>query len=152
MVMLLTLPYQLGGYKLKTPMLNGRATPTRAAKSSSSKTFYACDLYWPDANVAAEYDSDAYHTGPKRIASDSKRRNSLASMGINTITVTNHQLRSTVEFEKIAKQLAKHLGKRLQFKNPGFIKARNGLRNLLLQTPGKTLHPFLQVESSDLAD
>lgn len=136
LVMLLTLPYKLGGYGFPYPKLNSRITPAKAAKGSANKAFYSCDLFWPDKALAVEYDSDAYHTGPERIASDSKRRNSLTSMGIQVITVTNQQIRNTEEFNKVAKQLATGLEKRLQFKNPGFTEARNALRSALLSADG----------------
>lgn len=132
LVMLLILPYRLGGYGLPIPELNSRITPAKTIKRSSSKAFYSCDLFWPDVDLVAEYDSDSYHTGAERIASDSKRRNAITSAGILVITVTNQQIRSIVEFEKVAKLLAINMDKQLRYKNPGFLEAQRKLRGLLL--------------------
>jgi len=132
LVMLLTLPYKLGGYCLPMPEMNARIRPAKSAKKSASKSYYSCDLFWPDLNVAAEYDSDAHHTGAERIASDSKRRNTLASIGIVVITVTKQQIKSVVETEKAASLLASNMGKRLRNnENPKFLGARHELRRLL---------------------
>jgi very-short-patch-repair endonuclease len=129
---LLVLPYRLGGYGFAPPELNARIVPAKSARRSASKSSYRCDLFWPDYDVAVEYDSDQFHTGPSRIASDSKRRNTLSSIGIVTITVTNQQIHSIVEFEKVARQLASSINRRLQFKNPDFFKAQQQLRRQLL--------------------
>jgi hypothetical protein len=131
LTMLLTLPYKLGGYGLPMPELNSTITPARSAKRSADKSHYRCDLLWPDYLLAAEYDSDQFHTGADRIASDSKRRNLLSSVGVLTITITREQIKDAVEFEKAVRLLASNLGKRLQFKNPPFVTRRKELRRLL---------------------
>jgi len=132
LVMFLSLPCKLGGYGLPMPELNARIDPVKAAKKSASKDYYFCDLYWPDANVPVEYDSDTHHTGAERIASDNKRRNSLTVAGVNVITVTNQLIRNRKELEKVAKQLAAITGKRLRTStNPKFFEAQNELRTLL---------------------
>lgn len=129
---LLTLPYNLGGYGLPMPKLNARIVPKGAAKLSSSKRSYYCDLYWPEYMLAVEYDSDTYHTGAERIASDSKRRNALSKLGIVVITVTNQQISNSVEFEKDAKQIASSMGKQLRHKRtPGFRDTQHQLRKVL---------------------
>jgi len=132
LVMLLSLPYKYGGYGLPMPELNSHIIPLKSAKRSSSKSYYSCDLYWPELNLAAEYDSDQFHTGGDRIANDSKRRNALAAIGVVVITITNQQIRSIVEFEKAARSLAINMDRQLRYKNPGFAVAQRGLRSLLL--------------------
>jgi very-short-patch-repair endonuclease len=129
--MMLTLPYALGGYGLRMPILNHRIDVSDRAKKAASKTFYVCDLYWPDANVAVEYDSDAFHTGAQRIANDSKRRNALIFMGVQVVVVTRQQIYNSVEFNKVVRLLAKNLSKQLRYKNPGFANKHLELRKLL---------------------
>ena len=130
--LLLALPYKYGGYGFPKPELNAKVMPTKAAKEMSSKKFFRCDLFWPEHNVAVEYESDLIHLTPQKIASDSMKRNSLIAMGITVITVTNKQIVSTVEFERVAKQLAVSLGRRLRNgENRGFINARRELRSVL---------------------
>ena len=79
-----------------------------------SKKTFKCDLYWPQAKLAVEYDSDAFHTGADRIASDAQRRNSLEHLGINVITVTNRQISNFTELDRTAYQIARRLGKRIR--------------------------------------
>jgi len=130
--LLFTLPYRYGGYGFPQPQLNAKIMPTKAAKGTSSKQFFRCDLYWPECDVAVEYESDLIHLTPEQIASDSMRRNSLIAMGKTVIAVTNKQTLSTVEFEMVAKQLAVSLGRRLRNdESSEFIKAHKELRSTL---------------------
>jgi len=129
--MLLTLPYRLGGFGLPKPELNARIVPKKADLRTAGKEFYICDLFWPDKDVVAEYDSNQYHTGSAHIADDSKKRNALKAMGITVITATTQQVYDSNEFEKVARVIAKCLGKRLVYKNPGFAAAHKELRSIL---------------------
>ncbi|MCL1896470.1 MAG: endonuclease domain-containing protein [Clostridiales bacterium] len=133
--MLLTLPQKLGGYGLPTPELNKRIDTPYAAKNSAVpvKEYYVCDLFWPEAKLAVEYDNDLYHTGADRIAKDSNKRLDLKARGITVITVTNIQIRSAIGFDRIAKTIAGALHKRLQYANSQqFQKAKRELRRILL--------------------
>ena len=132
LVMLLTLPHKLGGYGLPAPELNKRVDIGKAALQRPGGAYYKCDLFWPEANLAVEYDSNLYHTGKDRIAGDSKRRLDLTEIGVTVVTVTSGQVRNVIEFEKLAKLIAKKLGKQLRLENPKFAKARSELRELLL--------------------
>jgi len=129
--MLLTLPYQLGGFGLPKPKLNARIVPGKADRRTTNKEFYICDLFWPDKGIAVEYDSNQFHTASTHIAEDSKKRNSLKSMGIEVITVTTQQIYDNNEFEMAARVIAKCIGKRLVYKNPGFTAAHDDLRRVL---------------------
>ena len=133
--MMLTLPYWYGGYGFPLPVMNAKIKPAGAAKQSSSKEFYYCDLFWDDFSLSVEYDSDEYHTGSTRIAQDSMKRNSLISVDVTTVTITRMQLNSMAGFEKIAKQLSIYMEKRLQYKEPQFFKAQRKLRDSLGITP-----------------
>ena len=130
--MLLTLPNKLGGFGLQGAELNRRINPKNNAKQRAKGEYYVCDIFWPEANLAIEYDSDTYHTGADRIASDSKKRLNLASYGITVITVTRIQIRNIKEFETLAKLIAKKLGRQFRQKNPQFLNIHRELRNLLL--------------------
>jgi len=136
---LLTLPYRLGGFGLPKPKMNARVDPRKSDRRTGQqaglrqpgKGYYVCDLFWPDEKVAVEYDSNLFHTGSAHITEDSKKRNALKAMGIGVITVTTQQIYDKREFETVARSLAKDLGKRLVYKNPGFDVAHNELRRLL---------------------
>ena len=134
--MLLTLPYKLGGYGLPAPELNKRIDIKNSGKYSgklkAGKSYYVCDLFWAKEKLAIEYDSDIYHTGADRIASDSEKRLILAMLGITVVTVTNKQIRNRLEFENLVKLIAGKLHKRLWYKKPQFLIAERELRDLLL--------------------
>jgi len=130
--MLLTLPHKIGGYGLPAPELNKRVYIKNAANSRSGKPYYLCDLFWPKAKLAVEYDSDSYHTGADRIASDSAKRFALDELGIHVITLTSRQIRNPAVFERITKQIARKLGKRLRYSNQQFKIVNRELRDLLL--------------------
>ena len=132
LAILLTLPYKLGGFGMPKPELNVRIALTKTAEKVAGKKFYVCDLFWPDRNIAVEYDSDSFHAGQKQIADDSKKRNTLTIMGIKVLSITTQQLFSPIDFERAAGAIANCIGKRLVYKNPGFMRANNSLREQLL--------------------
>ena len=132
LAILLTFPNTLGGYNLILPQLNHRVVPVKTEKLTASKSFYVCDLFWPEYKLAVEYDSDFYHANSKKIASDAKKRLALTSMNITVLTATKDQVYSTTDLEKVAKAIAKHLGKRLWHMNkPDFAVIHNDLRKQL---------------------
>ena len=132
LVILLCLPYKMGGFKLAPPILNQRIEVGSHARKVATKQHYRCDLYWPEARLALEYDSDAEHLGSRKASDDSSRRNALDALGINVITVTTRQIASCEDMRKIAINVARHLGKRLQFQEPSFSLANLRLRTELL--------------------
>jgi len=129
--MLLTLPYQLGGFGLPKPELNARIVPRKADRRITNKEFYICDLFWPDKGIAVEYNSNQFHTGSTHITDDAKKSNTLTAMGVLVIPVTAQQIFDNYEFERVARVIAKRLGKRLVYKNPGFAAAHDNLRDIL---------------------
>jgi very-short-patch-repair endonuclease len=131
LTMLLCLPYKLGGFGFKLPELNYRIDISKTHRSTASKSHYYCDLFWPAPKLAVEYDSDQFHTESEQIASDAKRRNALESQGITVITVTRQQVNAVVEFNKVGALISKHLGKRIQYLDPGFTRAHRALRKTL---------------------
>ncbi|MCL2826695.1 MAG: endonuclease domain-containing protein, partial [Eggerthellaceae bacterium] len=132
LTMLLSLPYRLGGYNLPMPELNDNIDPSKRARRSASQSSFACDLCWPEANLVAEYDSDMFHEGPRRISKDSKRRNTLIATGLQVITITKDEVYVINEFEKLAELLAVNLGVRLRYNEyPKFSAKRLELRKAL---------------------
>ena len=89
--------YGLGGLRLNYP-LEIPVHLRRAAGRSSVR----CDLYYPAAQVAVEYDSDRYHQAENHIASDSKRRTALELMGVHVISLTRTQLMDLDAMDAVA--------------------------------------------------
>ena len=131
LVIQLSLPSGLGGYGLALPNMNVRINLPRPARLELGKAFLVCDLFWPEHRIAAEYDSDLYHTGPQRIADDSRRRNYLTSIGIKTIIVTNQQIGDVTSLDAVIKVLASNMGIRIRNRNRKFATARQELRRQL---------------------
>ncbi|MDR2956650.1 MAG: hypothetical protein LBU61_00525 [Coriobacteriales bacterium] len=132
LAMLLCLPYKLGGYGLPLPELNYHVYPGKAVRGSLDRSFYSCDLYWPEHKLAVEYDSDQFHSATEHIASDSRKRTALAMLGVDVVTVTRTQVRSFVQLENVAKVLAAKMGRQLRMKIPKFSQTRHKLRSQLL--------------------
>jgi len=132
LAMFMVLPYMLGGFGFTKPELNKRINLTKNTRKFFQQDYYVCDLFWPDKKVAVEYDSDQNHTGSERIARDSKRRNALATMGIQVVSVTRQQLYNRAELENAARTVAKHSKRRLFSKKNNFIAAHRELRIQLL--------------------
>ena len=130
-VLLLCLPLSLGGYGFPVPVLNYRINVGKSASRLAEKSYYACDVCWPEAMVAVEYDSTMWHTGASRITHDSKRRNALISMGIEVMTLTAGQVFEYFAFDWFAHQLAKRMGYRLRVGPHDCDVRRKNLRALL---------------------
>lgn len=128
----LSLPCLIGGYGLPKPEMNYELRLNPAQRASARRSACVCDLYWPDSRLCVEYDSDMFHTGADRIARDAARRNALADMGVDEITVTKRQLFDDREFNGVAHQIARKLGKRLRYDDVKFIRKFTALRQELL--------------------
>ncbi|MGI6106112.1 MAG: hypothetical protein ACOYD7_08030 [Raoultibacter sp.] len=87
LAMLLSLPYRLGGYGFEKLILNHPIQTTELTCGVLLPKTYICDLFWPDAGLAIEYDSDQYHTKSDQIAHDSIKRTDLGVVGIKVISV-----------------------------------------------------------------
>lgn len=131
--MLLCLPYRLGGYGLDRPLLNHRIDVPCSLRRMASKSYCVCDLHWPEAKLAVEYDSGLWHDGSDDFVRDSKRRNTLIALGLTVVTMTAHQVLDGGELNKAAHLLAQITGKRLRYRDPDFTRAHLALRAELLQ-------------------
>jgi len=131
--MLVSLPYKHGGYSLPKPELNYLIPTVETAREPYAKTYRYCDLYWPQAGIAVEYDSDMYHTGATRIARDSIRRNALIDADVIVLTMTSQQLYNWQELENTVRQVANKLGRRIRTAtNRDFSQKHYELRKQLL--------------------
>lgn len=122
---LLTLPLRLGGFGLSGARLNHRI-------DFADGSFCVCDMYWPQGRIAIEYDSDMYHSGPERIARDSRRRARLNEAGVQVISLTNAQVHNADDMKRVAVIVAKALGKRVKVGSFDMTPERRGLRRGLL--------------------
>ncbi len=121
-----------GGYGLPLPNMNYRIEVRGEARKMTSRRYFLCDLYWPEAKLDVEYDSDAFHLGSANLASDAERRNTLVALGIQTITVTRGQMRDADLFDDAARSVARVLGVRLRAERYNWAARRFELRRNVL--------------------
>ena len=133
LAMLLTLPYALGGYGIAQPCLNYRVEIPKTAKSKVDRAFYVLDICWPEAKFCLEYDSAQYHLDSVQQEADARKRNALEALGYAVFTVSSGQVSDSGSFNRVAKQVAYHLGKRLRYKDPEFTRRHLALREALMR-------------------
>lgn len=131
--LLLSMPVRLGGCGLPPAQLNYRIETNASGGIDPAKRYRLCDLYWPDRQVAVEYDSDAFHTGAEKIASDSIRRAALSTRGISVVTVTGAQLRSPMMTDQLVVALCRKLGVRKRACAKDWSQQRESLRKSLFE-------------------
>jgi len=133
LTMLLALPNLLGGYALPMPELNAEVVPPKSVRKSLSQSAYFCDLYWREAEIAVEYDSDKHHLGSGDIAKDAIKRAALALSDTFVITLTKRQVYSSAELERVVRLIAKSIGYRLRYREClKFTDTHQYLREVLL--------------------
>lgn len=130
-VLLFCLPPRLGGYGLPRPVMNGRASLKKQACRKPSDRRYRCDLLWPAADIAVEYDSFLHHGSRAKMADDARRRNDLLARGTTVVSITGRTVWNLIELDEIARLLARRMGKRLSTNGVGWRKAQHELHGML---------------------
>lgn len=120
MHMVLNMPAQLGGFGLKGISANDPIAPSRRAQRISERRTLIPDLCWAEAKLAVEYDSNAEHLTPQQVARDARKRLALEADGYRVITVTTSQLASSRSMEEIAREISRHLHRRLRIRSTKF--------------------------------
>lgn len=106
LALMLALPKSVGGYGLPKPQMN-RIVPVDA----ETGRVRVADLFWPEAQVAVEYDSDAFHAKGEKLRLDALRRNQLESCSVTVLTATAQHLSSLAALDELAGQIARGLGR-----------------------------------------
>lgn len=113
-IMLLCLPYRLGGYGLPLPVLNQALSLPVNRKQLTARDNHRCDLYWPAFGVVLEYEGKKGHTAIASVDRDSRRDNALAGNRALVIKVTQQQLYDVDAFDLVARQLMGIMHRRLR--------------------------------------
>lgn len=134
LAMRLGLPYHRGGFNLGMPEMNPRIELDETAKLISGKNYLECDLYYPQARLAIEYESTAFHgnVSATKNRQDSARRAALEHLGIKVLTLTDVQSLNERDLSLFAAHVAKLLGKRLRPTCEGYPDRKYKLRISLL--------------------
>ena len=111
LALMLTLPPEMGGFGLPRPELNVDFDANGMTVSGAQENVYP-DLYWEDADLVLEYDSDEFHgkAGPKKWAEDAARANALTAAGYRVMRATGETVTSLVQLGLLARQLSVALG------------------------------------------
>lgn len=131
---MMTLPLHSGGFGLPKPQMNASVSlPQDVRKLLDSTQSIRFDLYWPEGNVALEYDSDHWHSDEARAIRDKNRQIVAGALGIDVIPVTSAALHNVAAMESIAVRVAAKLG-RWMSRTPGrqILQRRERLFRLLL--------------------
>jgi hypothetical protein len=112
LVLMLTLPVELGGFGLPRPELNGEIPLEQAFLDLVSQEAFFADLLWADEQLIVEYYGwkDHFGAGPTKVGRDAARANSLTSLGWTVLHVTYEQVRSVAGISLLARQVAHALG------------------------------------------
>ncbi|MBO7701888.1 MAG: hypothetical protein J6S36_03145, partial [Eggerthellaceae bacterium] len=134
-------PRLRGGYGFPLAELNPEIPLTDEAAAIAHRPVVYPDELWRKEKVSLEYDSTLHHERAEDRTRDSLKRNALACMGYNVITVTPSQLKSVSEFHGIAIELARHLGIRMRPDTPKIQQKRFELNEAIRERMRKDTTP-----------
>ena len=135
--MQLSLPFSLGGYAIKKPLMNESIELSRSAALVAKKSICRADLLWrgesPADSLIIEHQGEFDHMDSDRFNDDRARINALKMMGYTAFELTWLQVSDPYAFEQIAIKVAKWVGQRVRSSNRGLTDARRALRDTLAQ-------------------
>ncbi|MDE8702837.1 hypothetical protein PZH32_07640 [Adlercreutzia equolifaciens] len=120
LAVLLGADHRYGGFHLPDLEVNRRMTPGSKAQAIASQGSITPDLVHRATKLAIEYDSNSEHLTPRQIAKDARRRLALEAQGYKVITVTARQLGNRFDMQRIATEVARHLGRELRPQGKNF--------------------------------
>jgi len=126
--LLLTLSRHWGGYAVPAPVFN----PKVVVKTARGVESRYPDLYWHDASIDVEYQSDFAHTGAWKRYKDSKRHIQLTVNKITVLPLTKIQVEDASDFHEFALGLRKLLRMRNRRFDRSWEVRRDELRRSLL--------------------
>lgn len=129
--MWLTLPYRLGGYCLRKPLMNHEVPLDPRAMRIAQRTKCFLDMGYIDPMLDIEHHGKHDHSSYEDRTSDRARVNALKEMGFEVIELTNDQVNDIIAFDYIVQRIAKILGKRIRKEHLGVTPARLALRKEL---------------------
>lgn len=110
--MLVHLPRSLGGLGVSAPQLDARIpAPDEAARIIGSRHF-APNLFWPELNVAVEYDSREWHSAQTHAEHTRRKELAYSLAGVDVISLDQKQVRDLDLMRKIFEEIDHKLGNR----------------------------------------
>lgn len=137
--LLLCLPTRFGGYGIEPPLLNQRLQfaggSVKLASDSEDLAGWETrrpDFLWRKHGLALEYDSLLHHSKANEMSRDSRRRGELEFADIHVMTLSAGQLYDRAAFDKLARAIAKQVGRRLASASRKWDDAQCALRQGVL--------------------
>lgn len=111
LVLMLTLPVELGGYGLPRPALNKLQKGSADWLDVSGDAYIMPDLLWEDESLVVEYYGHKSHRdrGWRKTDRDIMRANTLRVMGFTVLEVTHGVVETFARMDYFARQVAKLL-------------------------------------------
>ena len=140
--MLVHLPRSLGGLGVSAPQLDARIpAPDEAARIIGSRHF-APDLFWPELNVAVEYDSREWHSAQTHAEHTRRKELAYSLAGVDVISLDQKQVRDLDLMRKIFEEIDHKLGNRKLPANEKQRERQEQTHELLCK-----LEPIARIES-----
>ena len=132
LTMLLCMPTRYGGYAFPKPKLNAPIETITERGRLRRKQRFVCDLLWPELKLAAEYDSQAFHQGERKIVDDQARAAAIGSSGITVVSIRGGQIDDPCKFQTVIADLNKKAGRRQRIRSESFREKERNLRSEIL--------------------
>ncbi len=112
LALMLTLPPRMGGFGLPRPQLNSDIPIDPTKRELLSQDALCADLCWTEQKVILEYYGwdEHFDAGPKKVAKDTSRANTLTALGWTVLHTTYEQVRTFAGISLLARQLSSILG------------------------------------------
>ena len=112
-VLLFTLPVELGGCGLPAPRLNVRVEISPELRAAIGKPYVVVDLCWDEQRIILEYDSYLWHSSALAVDSDSTRNEGLRDQGWMVRSVTAGMLGNDAMRRHLVSRVMRRFGRAL---------------------------------------
>ena len=110
-VLLFTLPAELGGCGLPPPVLNCRIEIPASLQLALGKPYLKVDLCWPEWGIILEYESYLWHSGKEQLDDDSPRNEGLRDLGWMVRSVTAGMLGNDYVLDELVGRVMARAGR-----------------------------------------
>ena len=131
-VLLFTLPVELGGCGLPAPRINYRLEIPPELQVALGKPYVTVDLCWPEVLVILEYDSYRWHSSREAVDSDASRNEGLRDEGWMVRSVTRGMLADPGMRAQLVGRVMERFGRRLPT-DEGYLLRQQALVEELLR-------------------
>lgn len=130
-VLLFTLPVEVGGCGLPAPRLNAVVEIPASLQLALGKPYLVVDLCWEELGIILEYESYLFHRTRQQIDSDSARNEGLRDLGWMVRSVTEGMLADPQMRRELVERVAARAGIRLPRDEGYWLRQEALVRELL---------------------